>query len=573
MTPALAAAPDSVAPPSFGSLPDPPARRPLVFSSIAHLLLFILVPYFGILIPLAPQVKVDTPEDIIADNKEEPLVFPRLPGISSRGSGGAPGGHPAAIASSVPPLKTANLRPEPSPAKPVLPDLPKTIYTGPQVIISNPPDANNVVQTVRRPDIPDPPKLDFPVRLQPMVVLPPPRILTKTPPRLQKQAPQPAAPEPIVPMVATVENPALPVLASQAVRVEAAPAPPKKEERVELAPNDVPPSRATDPNSTAKKAVVVVNAVPVPPDSRIAVPDAENAGSFAVMPRHVESSLASGAPVAGNTPNGSTNSAGHGSAAGTSTGGGPDPNAIGSGQTSGSGTGPGTSASPGSGTGTGTQFDSGTGNGTGSGPGAGSDPAGRGNGSGAGIGTGPGKAPGAGSGPTGNSGVPGLTIIGGSAGRGGSRLGAMPQPRTGYGITIISGGSSGGASRDVGIFSRNETVYTVYISMADAGGGPSWSMQYASASAGSVGILAPAVAQKKVPAIMAQSEGVAPSSPVQIAGMIDETGKPQSLRSIRGADAASAAAIRALEQWHFEPAQLEGKPVALKVLIGVVVRN
>jgi hypothetical protein len=149
----------------------------------------------------------------------------------------------------------------------------------------------------------------------------------------------------------------------------------------------------------------------------------------------------------------------------------------------------------------------------------------------------------------------------------------MPQPRAGYGITIVSGGSSGGPSRDAGVFARNETVYTVYISMADVGGGSAWSMQYACATPGSFGLLVPAVAQKKVPAVLPPADGVAPTAPVQITGIIDETGKPQNLRSVRAADAASSAAIRALEQWQFEPAQLEGRPVALKVLIGVLVRN
>jgi len=56
-----------------------------------------------------------------------------------------------------------------------------------------------------------------------------------------------------------------------------------------------------------------------------------------------------------------------------------------------------------------------------------------------------------------------------------------------------------------------------------------------------------------------------------VSAVIDETGKLQSLRTIRQ-DARSQPAIRALQQWQFLPAQLDGQPVASKVLIGVIVR-
>jgi hypothetical protein len=56
-----------------------------------------------------------------------------------------------------------------------------------------------------------------------------------------------------------------------------------------------------------------------------------------------------------------------------------------------------------------------------------------------------------------------------------------------------------------------------------------------------------------------------------VSGVIDETGKLQSLRTIRAQDARSQPAIQALQQWQFLPAQLDGQPVASKVLIGVSV--
>jgi hypothetical protein len=138
---------------------------------------------------------------------------------------------------------------------------------------------------------------------------------------------------------------------------------------------------------------------------------------------------------------------------------------------------------------------------------------------------------------------------------------------------IISGGSSGGASRDLGAFSRNETVYSVSIPMADAGGGPDWTMQYALLNPGQAGagLLVPPLAQKKVVAVMKSSRLSTEAGPVFVSAVIDENGKLQSLRSIRAQDTRSEVALRALAQWEFLPAQLNGKPVASKILLGVAV--
>jgi len=141
-------------------------------------------------------------------------------------------------------------------------------------------------------------------------------------------------------------------------------------------------------------------------------------------------------------------------------------------------------------------------------------------------------------------------------------------------MMIIAGGASGGASRDLGVFSRSETVYSVSIPMTDAGGGPDWTMQYAlrdPALAGA-GLLVPPIAQKKVAATMKPSPISIDAGPVFVSAIIDENGKLQALKSIRVQDTRSQAAIRALEQWEFLPAQLDGKPVASKILVGVAVR-
>jgi len=143
-----------------------------------------------------------------------------------------------------------------------------------------------------------------------------------------------------------------------------------------------------------------------------------------------------------------------------------------------------------------------------------------------------------------------------------------------YGITIISGGSSGGAGRDVGVFDRSETVFSVAIPMGDAGGGPDWPMQYAMLNHGQpgAGLLVPPFAQKKVAATMPGIQLAGEQGPVFVSGVIDEAGKLQSLRTVRAQDARSQPAIHALQQWQFLPAQLDGRPVASKVLIGVTIR-
>jgi hypothetical protein len=138
-------------------------------------------------------------------------------------------------------------------------------------------------------------------------------------------------------------------------------------------------------------------------------------------------------------------------------------------------------------------------------------------------------------------------------------------------MMIISGGSNGGASRDLGVFDRRETVYSVTIPMSDAGGGADWTMQYAllNRTLTSTGLLVPPFVQKKAGATMPKAQMGNDTGPVFVTGVIDENGKLQALRAIRSTDNRSPAALRALQQWEFQPAQLDGKAAASKVLIGV----
>jgi len=108
--------------------------------------------------------------------------------------------------------------------------------------------------------------------------------------------------------------------------------------------------------------------------------------------------------------------------------------------------------------------------------------------------------------------------------------------------------------------------------MADAGGGPDWPMQYALLASGSTGkgLLTPPMALKKFQArVTTDSRGS--SELVFATAIIDQEGKLQGLRTIRNSGTRSQSALSALEKWEFAPAQLEGKPVSTRVLIGVMV--
>jgi hypothetical protein len=172
--------------------------------------------------------------------------------------------------------------------------------------------------------------------------------------------------------------------------------------------------------------------------------------------------------------------------------------------------------------------------------------------------------------------VSGISISGGVPGRSGRPAPTHANPRASYALTIVSGGSSGGASRDLGVFLRSEIVYTVYIPMTGAGDGGDCPMQYALLSSGavdkgSIGLLTPPTVVKKVPATLPKGKMGVDLGPVFLTGIIDDNGDLQLLRAVRTMDTRAQAALNALAQWLFLPAQLDGRAVSVKVLIGVTV--
>jgi hypothetical protein len=100
-------------------------------------------------------------------------------------------------------------------------------------------------------------------------------------------------------------------------------------------------------------------------------------------------------------------------------------------------------------------------------------------------------------------------------------------------------------------------------------------MQYAlagSVSSGN-GLLSPPLAIKKVAAVSAVDPPLPRSGRVFISAIISETGDLHDLRPVRTEGSGSQIAIDALRQWQFAPAEINGKPVATKVLIGVAITN
>lgn len=521
-------------------LPRPARRTSIYTSATVHAVLFVAMPYLGLVIPLPAPVQYKTPEEVIESMHEEPLVAPTLPNVTPIRGTDRNAGRGAASRSGIAPAPVATEQATADGAS--VPSPPKVDYPAAQYIASNSPNATNRIQTVQRPDLYKPPKLKFPMPLQPMVQIQAPEV------KVEKavQAPPPKhRPDIAVPAPALLDAPAIAVQSAALQEVEV--------RRFEPPPEDPKPQlKQTEPTKSVTKAAgadaksaVVVNAVPMP--SKVEeVPNAEIAGNFAVGPSG--SASGTGAAPLKTAGSGDSGSSAANAPAGSGTG---QASVPGRGH---EGTGGGVPAGQGQGAaGTGSGADRGTGPGTN---------AGSGGDAGNGVGKNPG--PGVGNGGRGTV-VPGITISGGTAGSG-TRLGRLPQPRQGYGITIISGGSSGGANRDVGYFARQDTVYTVYIGMGDAGGRRDWSMQYCTASAGSAGLLVPPTADHKVALEPAQG---ASSGTVQIGAVIDEAGNPTNVRAVRGADNLAASAIKAFQQWHFAPAQINGKPVAVKVLVGI----
>jgi hypothetical protein len=527
-----------VRPPKLALLSTPfPPRNGLLLSTLMHASIAVLL----MSLPILVRARTDVPStaDLRAQAIFEPLLLPPLP-ADAEGDPNISGETESEAPSSKAPAPSTKIDP---PSVQL-----KRDYAGARTIVSNPPDATNGVQTIRRPDLVSPQKLTYPVRLPSFVIAPiapdpPARAPVKRnlehpivpSPRKQtaSQASEPRIPNPPLPISTLKTSLVFPVRP-----VSPPPAQTPAQPSLSAATSPVAPkfgsgsgsNGATPPLARAPllgpRAAAVINAVIPPPDIAPVIPNAELASRFIVAPPPRPAPIETTVGAASGTPTGVPTDAAETSL-----------------------------RSPvESGTDNKVSVDAhGPGN-----VGSSSVPSGS-------------AVPAA---PAVTATVSGISISGGVPGRNGRPAPTHLNPRGSYALTIVSGGSSGGASRDLGVFQRTEIVYTVYIPMTGVGGGRDCPMQYALLGSGtdynhSSDLLTPPAVVKKVPATLPKDKIGVDTGPVFLTGIIDDNGHLQLLHAVRAMDARALAALDALAQWLFLPAQLNGMPVSIKVLIGV----
>jgi TonB family protein len=147
-------------------------------------------------------------------------------------------------------------------------------------------------------------------------------------------------------------------------------------------------------------------------------------------------------------------------------------------------------------------------------------------------------------------------------------------------VTVLSTESTGGGLPRFGVFSH-EQVYTVYLDMrrSPSDRTPSWTLEFAvlpgpsaapSAAASRQGLVLPFPAVKEPPAWPADVVRSYLRKLVVVYGQITAEGKLDQLSVKDSPDARlNQPALDALQRWIFRPAQLNGAPVAVKVLLGI----
>jgi hypothetical protein len=442
-------------------------------------------------------------------------------------------------------------------------------YPGPQPMISNPPDSIPGIQTILQPSTKNLPTLKRLVELPNIVQPPPPAAEAAKEPVLVVKSGEIAIRQPVTESV-DAPKVMIPVAHDQNLLgvVHSNPQLPHR-----AVPDAVDASDIAATATTNNAGVLVLNAVPPPPEVKGTIPRAEARSLFAVAPATVtviadpSAGTQKGGTASMTAGTGGRNDLPSGDALAEAAAGG---NALN--PSTASGTGSGGRYGEGKGIGLNSTVDamgSGRGSASGKGVGLGTSVA---NGSGAGVGS-----------AAGTGGFRGITIQGGRYGNSGNML-TSPEPRrqTSYNMTIVSTAGSGGGLADFGVF-HNEKVYTVYLDMrsdADDHSTPSWTLQYAVLQPAAVPGDAPArISGTPTPpyAVLKQIPQFAPEVLQRVArpffvasAILDVAGKLEDL-SIKQSPAAQLTdtLVEALKTWVFEPAKIDGQPVALKILLGI----
>jgi hypothetical protein len=477
-----------------------------------------------------------------------------LPSLGGGSEGNRAGGRGNARESSATPVRSSN----------------GFSYPGPQAVVSDPPEAFNPSQTLLQPALKNPRALREFVPLPNVVEMAnagpdptPARIIVR--PSSRSPIADPAAPS----MDLQAPKLTLPVATTStmpSLSVPDAPAEPTPVEKpvphpvVELSQI---PSRGPD-----AKSLLSLSAIPAPPNLPANFPSMEARGRFAISPDTV-------APVAQPGPGASS--------------GGASSETAGIGNRNDSGGADAASAraavfgerAPGhSGGGSARGTANGAGNGGGSGDGGSGVTIGRGAGVGVGIGSSSStsSASGAGAGSGGGSGTfAGITIQGGRY-SGGTSANLHPTlgPRTAYGMTIVSTASSGGGLADFGVFS-NEKVYTVFMDMRESGEEhvPAWTLQYAAVSSASKDaargvVVAPFPLVRPRPQLPTPLLHKYPHTVVVLSALLGTAGHLEKISVKQTPDAnLIPSIIAALDNWAFKPAEVNGQPVPVKILLGI----
>jgi hypothetical protein len=444
-------------------------------------------------------------------------------------------------------------------------------YPGPQPILSDPVNPTNQNQTIIQPAAEKPKVLERFVPLPNLVKIAKPSLLL--PPDLLSG--KPTLPE----FHPAVQPPAEPPKMALPATPPPAPIRPAAEK-----PRQAGGEKAVEPPKlqipgTDREALASLSPTPTLPKPTLEIPLGEARGRFAISPNgNLAPETALGSKIEGTSmvPAIGHSSAAVGDAAGETA------SAVGDG---------------GIGKAVGVEKSSGTG-------GSGTESA-RGAGAGAGMGTGPGTttASGAGAGNgAGKGGIMGLTIQGGTYGGSGSvasggdggnvggeisisvqRSVVSLPPQKAYGITINSTADSGGGLPELGVFSH-EKVYTVFLDMRSntSDRAPSWTLQYAhlrspveiqdggTSSPSQEELRPPFPITRDAPRFNPELIRTYLHEVIVVFALMDTQGKLQRLAVKQSPDARfNPAILGALSHWIFQPAQLNGRAVPLKVLIGV----
>jgi hypothetical protein len=448
-------------------------------------------------------------------------------------------------------------------------------YPGPQPMVSDPPRATLGIQTILQPALINPPLvrqfMPLPNIAKPaeVAVAEPPKPVIKILAgelRLRRAPDQPiVAPQLKLPIAAASQPPAMD--ASAPIIPRLLPAKP---------PVPGPAETQVPMDRRSPSGLLVLNAVPPPPDVPRNVPRVEARSLFAVAPGDVTVIAEPGAGSKGGAQ--PSMAAGLGSPTDVATG-----DALAEAPAGGR-----TKDESGSGNGSGGKYGSAKGSGLNpagesAGTGRGTTTATAGAGSGVGAGTTVGSGKGAGS-AAGSGGFPGITISGGRYGNNdpaGLRSSLTPHHQTSYAMTITSTASSGGGLKDFGVF-QNEKIYTVYLDMRandnDEDRTASWTLQYAvlqpqapDAAERIKGTLTPPYATlKQVPDFSAGVLAKCAHQLIVASAILNTTGQLEQVSVKQAPDPQiNGPLIEALKNWTFQPALIDGKPVALKILLGI----